>query len=334
MLPHKSVLAVALALFSTFSFAKSTDCGSVSISEMNWPSAEFLANLDKIILEEAFGCDVTLVPGATVTTFASMESKSEPDVAPELWTNGVVERYKVAIENGTVVAGANLIEGASEGWFIPEYIHKQYPELKTVDDVLARPDLFPSKENPKRGAFYGCPSGWGCEISNTNLAKKGAYDFDTKGFDQIDPGSGAALAASIAQAYERQKPWFGYYWQPTGVLYKYPMFKLDWGVPHDKENWDNCISSNPECTTAKKNGWTISSVVSVVTGTFSQENPIVTSYFKNRAYGMDTVGGVLAYMADNQANGEDAAFYFLENYEDVWTSWLTKEQVASIKKAL
>jgi len=32
---------------------------------------------------------VELVPGATMTSFASMNEKGQPDVAPELWINAV-----------------------------------------------------------------------------------------------------------------------------------------------------------------------------------------------------------------------------------------------------
>lgn len=325
-----SVIVFYLVLMQKLSAA----CGAVTISEMNWPSAEFLANLDKVILEAAFDCKVELIPGATVTTFASMESRGQPDIAPELWTNGIVERLTAAVKKGDIVVSSKLIEGASEGWFISQSMHHKYPQLKTVDDVLARPDLFPSRENPRRGVFYGCPSGWGCQISNGNLASKGAYDLDGHGFDRIDPGSGAALAASIAKAYHRQQPWFGYYWQPTAVLYKYPMYKLDWGVPHDRENWDNCISSNPDCSSAKKNGWTESSVYTAVTADFKKRNPAVMEYLDRRSYSMQTVGGVLAYMSDNQANGEDAAFFFLQNYPQVWSQWLRADQVRRIKNAL
>nr|WP_246100293.1 hypothetical protein [Cereibacter sediminicola] len=35
---------------------------------MNWASAGVAAQVDRIILEEAFGCDVELVPGDTMPT--------------------------------------------------------------------------------------------------------------------------------------------------------------------------------------------------------------------------------------------------------------------------
>ena len=59
-----------------------------------------MANVDAKILESGFGCEVELIPGATVTTFASMDEKGEPDVAPELWVNAVREPLKIAIEEG------------------------------------------------------------------------------------------------------------------------------------------------------------------------------------------------------------------------------------------
>ena len=33
-------------------------CGTVSVAEMNWASAQAMANVDKIILESGFGCNV------------------------------------------------------------------------------------------------------------------------------------------------------------------------------------------------------------------------------------------------------------------------------------
>ena len=90
-------------------------CGNVSIAEMNWASAEFMANVDKIILEEGYGCTVSLIPGATLTTFASMETKGMPDIAPELWTQAVEVPLKAALAAGRLHSmNAKPIQGAGE----------------------------------------------------------------------------------------------------------------------------------------------------------------------------------------------------------------------------
>ena len=51
-------------------------CGEFQMSDMNWPSATLMANVDKIILEEGFGCTIELIPGATTATFATMNERS------------------------------------------------------------------------------------------------------------------------------------------------------------------------------------------------------------------------------------------------------------------
>ena len=57
------------------------DCGIVTMAEMNWASAQLMANVDKIILEEGYGCNVEIVSGDTIPTFTSMNEKGQPDVA-------------------------------------------------------------------------------------------------------------------------------------------------------------------------------------------------------------------------------------------------------------
>ena len=46
------------------------------------------------------------------------------------------------------------------------------------------------------------------------------------------------------------------------------------------------------------------------------------------------MNGMLVYMDDNQATGEDAAFAFLEQHEGVWASWVSADAAAKIKAAL
>ena len=83
----KRVFGTALAFFTAvtanlfFSTFASASCGKVKIAEMNWASAELMANVDKIILEKGYGCEVEMVAGATMPTFTSMNEKGSPDVA-------------------------------------------------------------------------------------------------------------------------------------------------------------------------------------------------------------------------------------------------------------
>ncbi|HUH49467.1 MAG TPA: glycine betaine ABC transporter substrate-binding protein, partial [Mycoplana sp.] len=86
----KSLLASTCLILGTIagsSLANAAECGNVSIASMNWQSAEVISNLDKIILNEGYGCNAEITIGDTVPTITSMAEKGQPDIAPEAWVD-------------------------------------------------------------------------------------------------------------------------------------------------------------------------------------------------------------------------------------------------------
>ena len=98
----KKILISALFVlgFNSYNVSANAECGDITIANMNWASANFMAEVDKVILEEGFGCNVELVPGATMPTFTSMQEKGEPDVAPEFWANAAIVELEAAVKEG------------------------------------------------------------------------------------------------------------------------------------------------------------------------------------------------------------------------------------------
>ena len=161
----------AVAAAFLLSTSANAACGKITIADMNWPSASLMAHVDKAMLE-AMGCEVELVVGATMTTWASMDARGEPDVAPEIWANAMATLVDSAVGAGRIhVGNAAPMSGLGEGWWITPYTQDANPELVTVEDVIARPDLFPDKEDPSKGLFMGCPAGWGCQLASQSLFK-------------------------------------------------------------------------------------------------------------------------------------------------------------------
>ena len=324
-------LGAPLTLAGQSALAQDGECGDVTIASMNWQSAEVIAEIDKMILSEGYGCDAELVAGDTMPTFTSMNEKGEPDLAPELWVNAVREPLDAAVAEGELIIAAEVLaDGGVEGWWIPKYVADANPDIKTPQDALARPDLFPAPEDPDMGGVFNCPSGWNCQISTGNLFE--AYDGEDKGFELVDTGSAAGLDGSIAKAYEREEGWLGYYWAPTAILGRYDMVKLDMGE-HDKSEWDTCTAVL-DCADPKPNGWAKSEVFSVVTDEFADKAGVAMDYISNRQWSNDTVNGLLAWMTDNQATGEEGAIHFLENNEDVWTAWVPDDVAEKVRAAL
>ncbi|WP_426415165.1 ABC transporter substrate-binding protein [Aestuariirhabdus sp. LZHN29] len=312
--------------------ALAADCGKVTIADMNWSSATLIANVDRFILQHGYGCEAELVPGDTMPTGTSMIEKGEPDIAPELWSNSM----KDAIDRGVAekrlrVAGKSLSDGGEEGFWVPEYMVKADPSMATIKGVIANAKLFKHPEDPDKSAFYGCPAGWNCQISSGNLFN--ALKLDDAGFDLIDPGSGAGLSGAIARAYEREKAWFGYYWAPTAVLGKYKMVKVDFGSGVDEEQFVGC-TTQADCANPKPTMYPPSPVHTVTTESFAATAPQAYAYLGKRAFRNAQMNELLAWMEDNQADGEIAGAHFLKEYEATWASWVSADVASKVKAAL
>ena len=333
----KLLLSAVLALgFTSFAGIANAACGKIVMADMNWASANLMANVDRVILEAGYGCEIELITGATMPTFTSMNEKGAPDVAAEQWANAVANPLAKAVAEGRLhIANKAPITGLGEGWWVTPGTLKRHPELITALDILDHPELFPYAEDSSKGAFVGCPAGWGCQLANANLYR--AFEMEKKGWVLVDPGSAAGLDGSIAKAAEGDKNWFGYYWNPTSIIGKYNMQPIDFGVPFaGSENWDGCIvKPEQECADPKPSAWTHSEVNTVVTDNFKKTaGNEAMKYLEKRTYPGEVMNAMLVYMADNQADGADTAIEFLKTQESVWTKWVPSSVAKKVKAAL
>ena len=328
----KLFLIAAIVAFSASPALAAGDCGKVTIADMNWNSASLIANVDRFILQHGYGCEAELVPGDTMPTGTSMTEKGEPDIAPELWSNSLKE----AIEKGVAekrlrIAGKSLSDGGEEGFWVPQYMVDKDPSLATIKGVIANAKMFKHPEDPDLSGFMTCPAGWNCQISAGNLFK--ALKLADAGFDLVDPGSGAGLSGAIAKAYERKQAWFGYYWAPTAVLGKYKMVKVDFGSGINKDEFISCTSS-ADCENPKVTMYPPSLVETVTTEGFANRSPEAFAYLAKRGFKNAQMNDLLAWMEDNQADGNIVMEHFLKNYESTWTPWVSSDTAAKVKKAL
>lgn len=308
------------------------ECGTVTIANMNWQSGEVLANIDGIILSEGFGCNVELVAGDTVPSITSMVEKGQPDLVPEGWVNVIPDILERGLEEGSIqVLSDALTEGGVAGIWIPQYLADEHPDLRTLQDVLKRPDLFPAPEDASKGAIVTSPQGWGAATIMSQLFK--ANGGEEAGFVLVDPGSAAGLDGSLARAYEQEVPWVGYYWAPTALMGKYPMVRIDLGAPFDEDEWNRCTTV-ADCPDPKPTEWPKDPVQTLVTADFAERAGPALDYLRARGWENRIVNEVSAFMTDNQATGEGGAIHFLKNYEEIWTEWVSPEVAEKIKAAL
>ncbi|MCB5198386.1 ABC transporter substrate-binding protein [Loktanella sp. TSTF-M6] len=312
----KALLASAVAFAApTMALA---DCGEVSITEMNWDSSAVVTYVSKFLMEQGYGCTVTTVPSATVTSLASVSETGKPDIVTELWINGTPAYGELSEAGRIVTLGDVLSDGGVEGWWVPTYLVEEHPELATLEGVKANPELLDNR-------FHNCPDGWGCKNTNTALTQAAGLADD--GYEIFQHGSGETMAASIAAAFENQEPWLGYYWAPTSVLGKYDMTMVDLGEYNEEIHTCN---SNPECEEVGLSSYPVGPVKTVVTTTFQDENPEIAEMMSKVSFTNNQMGEVLAWKEENNASAEEAAVYFITNNSDVWSQWLNEEAATNL----
>jgi len=301
--------AAAAALLCAASVAHA-ECGEVSLTEMNWPSSQIITHVSKFLMEQGYGCTVELVPSATVTSVASLAENNEPDIVTELWLNSAGEAYRKLESDGKVARLADVFNpGGVEGWWIPTYLAEKHPELKTVQDVMANPELV-------GGTFNNCPVGWGCRTVNDNLIT--ALGLRDK-MEVFDHGSGETLSTSIASAYEDKKPWFGYYWAPTAVLGKYPMTKIAIGSIDEDAHLANQTADNANPGVSD---FPPAPVLTVATKSLTEREPDVAALMSKVSFDIDILNATLAWADSTGASTEEAAVHFIQNHSDVWSTWV------------
>ncbi len=327
----KKILLTSLTmiglLFATPAFAACK--GTTDVAEMNWGSAEMLAQLFGFIIKEGYGCDANVIALTSAPTIAAMAEKGTPHINPETWVNSVKVQVDAGIKEGKFVdAGDMFSEGGVEAFWIPAYMEETHPNIKTAQDLYDNALVFQDPEDPRKGRFYNCPSGWVCGTINQNIAR--AYGLDEK-FNIFDPGSPESLDASIAKAYSRKEPWVGYYWSPTAILGKYPMKQIDIGEFNAE---GHACNQTADCANPYKGAYPKSRIVKLMVADYANANPDVTKFVKKANVPNEIMNAVLAWKEDENASSNEAAGYFMATYPEIWKKWVPRKVARKLEKAL
>lgn len=301
----------------------------IVFGDLNWDSALFHNRIAQHILEDGYGYETDSIPGGTIPIFQGTVN-GDIDIAMENTVDQLPE-WQPAIDAGDIIDQGLMFNGSDQGWFVPTYmiegdpergIEPMAPDLKSVDDLPKYWELFKDPEDPSKGRFYDCIAGWVCE--EINGAKFTAYGLDET-YNSFLPGSDAALAASLVGAYEKGEPWFGYYWGPTWVRGLYDLTKLE-EPEYTDECWEHIYEGEVACEYPLME-------VHIATNADFTEEPVI-DFLHNIETTPDQINAALAFMQENDATPEDAAIWFLQTYEDVWTGWVPDDVAERVKDSL
>ncbi len=319
-----SLFLAAAAIHPTPSHAADK---KIIFGDMSWDSAMVHNRIVAFIIKQ-IGYESEFVPGGTPIMIQAL-TKGDIDVDMESWTQNIQKLYDEAIAEGSILDLGPNYPDSWQGWLVPTFVIKGDPErgiepmapdLKSVFDMPKYWKLFKDPEDPSKGRFYNAIAGWA--VTEINEQKIKAYNLDET-YNQFVSGSDAALSGSMVAAYEKGNPWFGYYWGPTWVLGKLDMTPLQ-EPPYDEEVWEE----------SKACAFPSVEVNILVHHTLPERAPDVVEILKKYQTTMKLNNEFLVYMKDNGADAGETAEWFLKNYEDVWTQWVSADLAEKVKAAL
>ena len=290
----------------------------IKFGALTWESGQFISGVLKYITEDGYDCTIEEVPGAGPALETAL-SQNDIQVIGEQWVGRSPIMEQAIEQNKVAVIGDTLKGGATQGWYVPKYVLEENPGLRSYQDLPKYAELFPDPEEPGKSRFMNCPSGWACEVFNTRLLKNTGLD---SVFNNAHPGTGAALDAEIASAFEQHKPLLFYYWQPTGLMAKYDFAPLEFPA-HDDACWQDLLRADgtADCVS----GFPVSPLGIAVSTPFIESNPELAEVYKRIQFTPDELNGAILEMSETKRSGDEQALAFLRDNPNVWQEWLSDE---------
>ena len=336
-------LTFSLALFLLLGWcprAHAEYCASgrpIVLAGLNWESGEFITAVMQEILTRGFGCRTETIPGNTIT-FEQALSNDDVQIVAEEWINRS-EVWNKAAAAGTVRAVGNTFTGPAEGWAVPEYVVKgdparnirpAAPDLASVGQLTDPKyvELFKDPEQPARGRFLNCPSGWTCEPENTS--KLEAYGL-LGHYVNFRPGTGPAMDADIVSAYLQGRPLLFYYWTPSAIAGRLRLIPLA-EPPHTPDCWKEMIATQGR--NHRGCGSPPSVIVYGVSSVFAAAAPEIVAVLAKATFPLPELNANLATMAQMQRDAKTQALAFLQEKPDIWQPWVSADMAARINKGL
>ncbi|MYC35196.1 MAG: hypothetical protein F4X64_18775 [Chloroflexi bacterium] len=307
-----------------FSISIPTAEQTVVFGDLNWSSARVQTRIAQYIVEKGYGYATDARFGATLPLFQGLRG-GDVHVLMELWLPNQEAAWSAGLEAGQVYSpGEGLGKDWQSAFVIPAYLQEQYPELDSVEDLKNSQykQLFAIAETGGKARLASCPIDWRCE--SVNAAQIRGYGLSDH-VHIVNPADGAALNADLSDAYERREPWLGYQWGTNG-----PTLLLDLVRLEEPAYSDECWATTMACAHED------STILIAANHNLPGKAPDVAEMLGKWDFAVDPVyKGIVRWQDANQdADVNATAIWWLNNNADTWEQWVTDEAAASIRAAL
>jgi glycine betaine/proline transport system substrate-binding protein len=281
---------------------------TITLIENPWPASELNAAVAQIIIEQEFGNPVEVVALDENASWDALAG-GEADANLEVWPSGHSERIAEYIDNlGTVENGGNLGPVGVIGWYVPNYVIAEHPDLASWEGYKdpANAALFATAETGENGRFVAADPSWvqydEAIIANLELP-----------FQVVWTGSEEALLAEVSSAYSRQEPVLFYFYTPHAIFSRFELTQVE--LP---EYSDECYA-DPAAIACE---YPPDQLFKAISAQLAEKDETVYQFLQNFNYGSSDPQIAMLAALDEGLTVEEAAQQWIDENESVWQAWL------------
>ena len=283
------------------------DKPTIVLVQNAWTASALDVAIAKQLIEENLGNPVEVTTIDENTMFAGL-SNGDADAVLEFWPSGLSEDEQKYFDDGTVVEIGELGAIGRIGWYVPDYVLEEHPELATwegfKDPELAKE--FATAETGDKGRFLGTDPSYSqadeAIINNLELP-----------FQVVYSGSEAATIAELDSKVAAHEPIVMYWWAPTAAAGKYNLQKVEL-PPYT----DECYADPAEIAC----DYPEDVLVKLASSQLEAKDPAVFAFLQNFQISTEDQLAMLPSAEIDGVPAADVAAEWITANEAIWKAWL------------
>lgn len=301
---------------STASDSGSSDAGNkptITFVVNAWTASALNVAVASQLVESELGYPVEVIAIDENEAMFTGLSDGTLDAVLEIWPSGITDTEQAFFDDGSVVNIGGLGAIGKIGWFTPQYVLDEHPEMATWEGLTSDEagKYFSTAETGSKGRFLG---------TDPSYSQYDALIIENLGlpFEVQYSGSEPATVAELEARAAANEPVIMYWWTPTAAVGKFnlvnvalPAFTPECGASGAADD-ANVACDYPE-----------DAILKAISAKLEQKAPEVASFLK--AFTI-TNADQLEMLPPAEIDGEDTADVaaaWIAAHKDVWSTWLS-----------
>jgi glycine betaine/proline transport system substrate-binding protein len=277
--------------------------GTVKIAINPWVGAEANVAVVKVLLEQ-LGYTVEAQSVAEEVAWPGFET-GEVDVILENWGHPDLEATYITEKGVAQDAGPNGVTGII-GWYVPEWMTQEYPDITDWSNLNKYADLFKTSESGDQGQFLGSDPTF---VTNDQAL----IDNLDLNYKIVNSGSEAASITAFQKATEQKTPLIGYFYDPQWVHSQIKLVKVN--LPE----WTEGCDADPKAVACDYPLYTLNKIVGT---SFVENGGDAYTLVKNFSWTNEDQNQVADYITNQGMTADEAGAKWVADNEATWSAWM------------